>query len=128
MGYIAHDVVVAVISDYDTATLDRIEEFRGTLAASDLVVDDYGKFLLGPVVGVNGYTTYVFAPDGSKEGWVTSDEIAELREAFREIATGTRYPDGSGSGAVVHVRFGGDYGGEIGTTVVFTTDPTEVRT
>ena len=110
MGYIAHDAVIAVVSDYDTATLDEIEAFRRHLG------EELGKYILGPVVGVNGYTTYVFTPDGSKEGWQYSTDVAARREAFAQIA-------GKDGGDVVHVRFGGDYGSEIGTWIVSTTDP-----
>jgi hypothetical protein len=110
MGYIAHDAVIAVVSDYDTETQNEIEAFRAFLG------DEFGKYLLGPVVGVNGYTTYVFAPDGSKEGWQYSTDVEARRQAFAEIA-GKRF------GSVVHVRFGGDYGHEVGTWIVSTTDP-----
>lgn len=84
MGYIAHDVAVAVISDYDKDTLRKVEEWRASLD------EWWQQFVLGPVEGVNGYTTFVFAPDGSKEGWGPSDEGDRLREQFVDLANGGR--------------------------------------
>lgn len=126
MGYVAHDAVIAVISDYDKDTIAAIEAFREKLRearSDDPFESDFARFLVGPVVGSNGYHMYAFLPDGSKEGWGISDTVESWRDQFRDIAKGTRYEDGSGSGDVVHVRFGGDFGGEIGTRIVSTTDP-----
>lgn len=122
MGYTQHDAVVAVVSDYDKGTLAAIEAFRATLGNDGF---NWSKCLLGPVPGVNGETTYVWAPDGSKEGWSTSDRGDELRDQFIQIARGKRYEDGSGSGSgdVIHVRFGGDHGYEHGSEIVYSTDP-----
>jgi hypothetical protein len=39
---------------------------------------------VGPLV--NGYSTYLFASDGSKEGWSSSDAADKLRERFVESA------------------------------------------
>jgi hypothetical protein len=114
MGYIAHDAVIAVISDYDTEAIAAIEDFRKRAG-------EYSKYILGPTEGINGYNTYVFTPDGSKEGWGPSDTCDQLREAFIAVATKA----GHGYGSVVHVRFGGDYGYEVGTKIVATTDQPE---
>lgn len=116
MGYIQHDAVVAVISGYDEETHAAIARFREELP------EEFRHLLVGPVVGVNDYRTYLFAPDGSKEGWEHSDEAESWRESFAALARGKRYDDGSGSGNVIHVRFGGDYGHEMGATIVSTTD------
>lgn len=107
MGYIAHDAVVAVIPDWRGETLASIERFR------DEMPEDYRRFLVGPIVGINGYTSYAFLPDGSKEGWEPSDTAERLRAQFYARAHGD----------AVHIRFGGDYGSEIGTTIIATTDP-----
>jgi hypothetical protein len=127
MGYMAHDAVIAVISEYDHETIERIERFRQEMRDNQHVEDqihntDFNDFLVGPVVGINGYHMYAFLPDGSKEGWGTSDRAHLWREKFADIARGQRYDDGSGSGEVVAVRFGGDFGHEQGTTVTFSTD------
>lgn len=127
MGYIQHDAVIAVVSGYDEETIKRIEEFRASMddSLSRLDVSLHGtfsQFLVGPVVGINGYHMYCFLPDGSKEGWAPSDKAQKLREQFQEIAQGERYDDGSGSGDVVAVRFGGDFGSDVGTCIAFTND------
>jgi hypothetical protein len=54
--------------------------------------------------------TYVFAPDGSKEGWSDSDAVDELRERFISLFSET-YEDGSSPFDIVHVRFGRDLAG-----------------
>lgn len=114
MGYIAHDAVIAVVSGYDTETINAIAAFKASMD-NDRNHDDmalgqtYSQFLVGPVVGVNGYHMYAFLPDGSNEGWGPSDRAQELRARFTQIAK---------SGNVVAVRFGGDFEAEYGPQIV----------
>lgn len=102
MGYIRHDAVVAVVSDYHSDTIAQIERFR------DGMDEEFRKYLVGPVVGVNGYHAYCFLPDGSKEGWEHSDTAQDYRDKFAAVVTGFRHGDGSGPGDAVALRFGGD--------------------
>lgn len=94
MGYIRHDAII--ITCWDMDRLRPVHEFAKSL---NLPVTDI-------VEGrVNGYCTFLVAPDGSKEGWSESDEgdkartalIAWLREHRSEY-----WPDW------IHVSYGGD--------------------
>lgn len=105
MGYIAHDAAIAVVDEPDL--IAAIETFRAAMPA------DYRQYLVGPVVGINGYHAYAFLPDGSKEGWAYSNEVGTHRRAFAELVERD----------VVLVRFGGDFGSEIGTRIIATSDP-----
>lgn len=105
MGYIAHDLAAIVFHDQDSDGLKKLEEWRKNLPP------EYQKFILGPVTGVNGYTTVVFVPDGSKEGWEDSDDCERYRQEFLlfgEVRHSTKWSFRSGD--AVMVRFGGDHG------------------
>lgn len=74
MGYIKHQAVIAVVIG-DAADVD-IDRLRRQLA--ELVDKPSGaspaQLLVGPAQAlVNDYVTYALLPDGSKEGWSTSD-------------------------------------------------------
>lgn len=116
MGYIAHDAVVVTVSDYvyngatDEIVMPDVEAFKASMP------EELRPLLVGPIPAViNGGATYFFAPDGSKEGWETSDLAEEWRERFIDLFTAT-YGDGSSPFAMVAVRFGGDYAHEVGAT------------
>lgn len=99
MGYFAHDAVIVTTNDYWPETLPNIEEFRESLP------EEWRPLVIGPVSGVvNGYITYAFLPDGSKEGWDDSDLGDDYRRWFADLfKTEERgYPD------KVSIRFGGD--------------------
>lgn len=122
MGYIAHDAIIVTFSDYifDSGSIYKgdvpdIEGFRASLP------EEWRQLIVGPVKSItNGYCTVVFLPDGSKEGWNTSDEGDEHRERFLDLFT-WKYGDGSSPFNVVALRFGGDYGHEVGARIVFAT-------
>jgi hypothetical protein len=111
MGDIAHDAVIVTAAGYamrgeasGIASPD-VAEFR------DLMPERYRHLVFGPIpAAMNDYMTYVFAPDGSKEGWSDSDAVDELRERFISLFSET-YEDGSSPFDIVHVRFGRDLAG-----------------
>lgn len=122
MGYIAHDAVIVTASDYpwtyprDGIKAPDVDAFRAEMP------EELRHLMVGPIESVaNGYRTYLFAPDGSKEGWDTSTLVDEWRERFIELFS-EGYEDGSSPFDVVHIRYGGDSGGEVGTMVCHTTD------
>jgi hypothetical protein len=108
VGYIQHDAVIVVT--YREEVSRDLAALRESVAEPSLA-----RHIVGPIPASNGYETWIFTPDGSKEGWEQSDRADELRGRFEQIAT-------DGRGDVVHVRFGGDYGHEIGARIVSSTD------
>ena len=59
---------------------------------------------------VNGYVSFLIAPDGSKEGWSHSEQGDKARDAFIKYLEAQRYDDGSISINYVEVQFGDDDG------------------
>jgi hypothetical protein len=108
MGYIQHDAVIVVTTRH-SLTLELLD-FRQSLIGSGL-----DPYLVGPVHAANIYESWIFAPDGSKEGWEFSDKANAARARFEQIAV-------AAGADVVHVRFGGDYGMEMGARIVWSTD------
>jgi hypothetical protein len=92
VGYTKHDAVIATVLGMD---MPDIDEFRASLPAR------IRHLVIGPVddVAGNGYATYAFMPDGSKEGWPQSDAADEARERFKALFAEGRW---------VHVVYGGD--------------------
>lgn len=112
MGYIAHDAVIVTTGDHRKGGLPDIDSFRESLPP------EFQPLVIGPVKSaVNGYVSYVFLPDGSKEGWDTSDEGDEYRARFVALFN-QRYEDGSTSDTWVAVRYGGaaEYGDAVRVT------------
>ncbi len=71
MGTISHNAIL--VTDSDEEWLKR--------AASKAA--EIGCIVLGPSdAGTNAYRTVVVCPDGSKEGWKSSDDGDLRREAF----------------------------------------------
>lgn len=91
MGYMFHSAAVATIA---TKLIPEFEEWRKSLS------DDFRDCVVGPIRGINGYDFIAFLPDGSKEGWTTSDEADAARVYMLEHF--------AMEGALV--RFGGDEG------------------
>lgn len=118
MGYIAHDAVIVTVSGYvKDRTVDPvmpdIEGFRESMPAA------FRHLLVGPIPTVtNGDFSYVLLPDGSKEGWRDSDTGDEWRLRFIALFSWS-YEDGSTPFDTVAVRFGGDFGSEVGARVTY---------
>lgn len=106
MGYFAHDAVIAYVWGDDSGPM--VDGFRAGMP------EELRHLLVGPIpVVVNGGDSYfMFAPDGSKEGWDTSNEAEEWRVRFIDLLRPI-------SADIVAVRFGGDYGVENGASIVF---------
>lgn len=114
MGYIRHDAAIAILDhDFDKDQIAAIEALRDAMTATHDDGRGLPNCILGPCTGINGTTTYVFSPDGSKEGWEPSNRCDFFRERFINIAKGARHS------SVVHLRMGGDDGETI---IQFTTD------
>jgi hypothetical protein len=91
----AHDVVLVtsiIPGDRDP----DMDAFRASLP------EEWRPLVVGPVRSItNGYGFYAFLPDGSKEGWDTSDKGDEYREQFVALFA-------SGYFDVARVTYGGD--------------------
>ena len=59
---------------------------------------------------INGYTTFLIAPDGSKEGWDESNEGDKLRDLFVDYINSQAYEDGSSSLKYAELFYGEDNG------------------
>jgi len=62
---------------------------------------------ISPYTG-DGYRSFAILPDGSKEGWDTSDKFEERRSLFLDYLRSLRYEDGSSPLDWVLVQFGDD--------------------
>jgi hypothetical protein len=62
---------------------------------------------------INGYTSFMVAPDGSKEGWAESDEANTARETLLAWMDSKAYADGSNSLEYATVRFGDQEAPEV---------------
>ncbi len=105
MGYIAHHAVLVTVSSYvlkDADLMPDVDAFRAELP------EEWRPLVVGPIPTViNGDVTFVFAPDGSKEGWGTSDDGDMYRQQFAALFA-FAYEDGSTPFDVILVRYGGD--------------------
>lgn len=103
MGRIVHDAIVVTTNDCRPGGLPDIDAFRESLP------EDFRQLVIGPVpTYFNGYVSYAFLPDGSKEGWTPSDEGDDHRRRFAALFD-HRYADGSSHDEVVAIRFGEDH-------------------
>lgn len=113
MGYIKHQAIIATAYSRMTTQPVTRELVLETLAA-DLqgrfpgTLDAFSDLVMGPAPAlVNGYVTWVMAPDGSEEGWATSDAGDVAREVFVNVLQGLYQ-----AVDIVEVTFGGDHGTE----------------
>jgi hypothetical protein len=94
MGYMRYHAIVVTSSS--TEAHEKAEEIFGELVS--------------PIVYsvTNGYNSFFVAPDGSKEGWETSDNYDDKRKEFIEWLRSQAYEDGSNSMKYIEVQFGDD--------------------
>jgi hypothetical protein len=98
MSVFVHDVAVFV-TDSSEAFAKDVQALR------DSMPTEFQPLLVGPVpCAINHLETYAFLPDGSKDGWDTSDQVDEYRRQF--VAIFTDEADWGVEG--VTVRFGND--------------------
>lgn len=107
VSHVRHNAVIVTMPGYvlkgiSLAPIPDIEGFRDSLP------EIWRPLLVGPIRSVvNDDVTYVFAPDGSKEGWRDSDAGDRYRQQFMDLFS-YRDSDGSSPFDVLHVRYGGD--------------------
>ena len=97
MGYMRHDAIVATNWDTESVRAAHAQAKELGLCPSSIC---------GPFV--NGYSSFMIPPDGSKEGWEESCEFDDRRDAWKTWV-GENFGDGHGRWlSWVHVQFAGD--------------------
>jgi hypothetical protein len=105
VGYVKHSAII--VTGKDLAIVGRARSVASVLqlVVTDVVADS-----------VNGYHSFLVAPDGSKEGWIDSDLGDQRRDQFVEWIR--VLPDTEGHLDWIDVEYGGDHGREIGAAIV----------
>ena len=107
MGSYTHDCVLAI--GFGDEWVASVEEFRMGLPA------EYIRILSNPIVGMNGQVSYLFGPDGGKDGGERSQQMDKRRELFIALVE----EQGKGFAQYIHLRFGETVEGvEISSTNV----------
>jgi hypothetical protein len=88
MGWIRHHGIV--VTSWDKTAIDKAHEQAKAMFPPDTVTN----LARAPL---NGYQSFLVAPDGSKENWADSDLGDERREAFVRWLNEHAYEDGSSS-------------------------------
>jgi hypothetical protein len=100
MGRIVHNAIVVTTVDFRPGGLPDIDAFRASLP------EDFRQLVVGPVPGVmNGYVSYAFLPDGSKEGRAASNEGDDYRARFAALFDQS-FTDGDGHEDIAAIAFG----------------------
>ncbi len=109
MGYRRHHTIVCSGVDFGEA--------KNKLSIKVDIKDAHKKaaeifFYVSPLSPktTNDYRSFFIPPDGSKEGWETSDKENENREKFIKWLKSIRFKDGSSTVQWVEVQFGDDEG------------------
>ena len=114
MGYMKHDAIIVTTSDCRPGGLPDIEAFRASLP------EEFRRLVIGPIPSaINDYVSYAFLPDGSKDGWPTSDEGDAHREAFAALFSHV-HGDGSTHDDAIAVTYGGEHRYEHAPQAVYT--------
>lgn len=109
MGVMKNDAVV--VSGFEDSnkvgTMSaRVRDFRESLPP------DWRRLIIGPIPSIiNNQEYYVMLPDGSKEGWETSDFGDRTRDAFCALFMDSWF-------RFVHVQWGETDGGSPGKPIV----------
>lgn len=101
MGYIKHNAIVVTAYNAERAVtaLGKACEIFPPKMVSPLMISL-----------VNEYYTFFIAPDGSKEGWDTSDEGDEQRRQFIDWIISQSFEDGSNPYAWAKIQYGDEDG------------------
>jgi hypothetical protein len=99
MGYMRHHAIIVTSSDDRLLNAAHAESIRLGAAVSGVICSP-----------INGYRSFLIAPDGSKEGWSQSDEGDTQRAAWIAWADDQRYSDGTSSLDWVEIQFADDEG------------------
>ena len=86
MGYIKHHTIVVTgckDEHIEEAQKKAVEIFEET-CKDEMIKPPYGSNIISPIIGSlsNSQKSFFIAPDGSKEGWQTSNNCNNARTAF----------------------------------------------
>jgi hypothetical protein len=112
MGYIRNRTVIATVYFFDDEKRVRLEKNVQKLKEK-MASQELPDCIQGPIKGYNGCTTFFFGPDGSKEGWDTSNKCDIFREKFLKLISRCKHLE------MAEVQIGGDDGV---TKILDTTD------
>jgi hypothetical protein len=111
MGYNVNHALI--VSSWDFELIDEAHKKAIDIYSSSTDEPWGGTFetLVSPLVHgmTNGEVSFFIAPDGSKEGWSTSDVSDCLRGELIEFLRSKAYEDGSTSLKWVEVQFADEY-------------------
>jgi hypothetical protein len=99
MGYMRHHAIIVTSFDADLVTQAHAKATGLGMLVTNITRDS-----------VNGYQSFLAAPDGSKEGWDESDAGDARRAEFIDWLDSRRYEDDSTSIDWVEVQYGDDNG------------------
>lgn len=98
MGYIKHNAIICT-NYLEGPELEKAHEYAKELKLNvSEIIDSH----------INGFQSFFIAPDGSKEGWQTSDEFDEKRKKFKEYLRSRSLSLRSGYIHWIEIKFGGD--------------------
>lgn len=107
MGYMRHHAIVVTSWDKEALTKAHAQAQKMFDPVSAACVSK-GSSVVSAVVdaGLNGYRSFLIAPDGSKEGWPESDAYDLARAEFVKWLNAQRHEDGSTLLQFAEVFFG----------------------
>lgn len=116
MGYMRHHAII--VTSRDDVVIEKAHGWAMELFAptevsigEDPIARDWSSLVSPIALGVvNDQRSFAVFPDGSKEGWGTSDHGDMVRDALISLLDGERYSDGSSALDWVLVQFGDDDG------------------
>ena len=97
MGWQVHHAIV--VTSWDEKLLAEAHTKASEIFPQEQVLPVSGE-------SMNGYCSFMVAPDGSKEGWPQSDTGDARRQAFKAWLKTQEYEDGSSSLDAVEVAYG----------------------
>jgi hypothetical protein len=108
MGYIKHNAIIVIGWQDDKVLESRNKAIQifDEYFSDEPIVKPYGSKLVSEIIPglTNGQSSFFIAPDGSKEGWETSQNGDRAREEFCKWLDSD--PDNYCD--YIEVRFGGD--------------------
>ncbi len=111
MGHIRHHAILVTSFD-ERGIKDAHQEAERIFAAMEDISPVSAKLEISPIIEspLNEYKTFFIPPDGSKEGWDTSDQGDRCRKEFVDWLNSRRFDDGSSYLDWAVVRYGDDDG------------------